>query len=219
MSVTSVNASRLTTGSFPAQSCSACGYATFQGDKFCGGCGGRLLTRAECEQMGGRSNLSAHPGQEVKERSSLSVARPASYGRTQSVPTLPAPAAPSHWGTPRPSPLGGEGCPAAATAAAQSVKAMPRPSSAKAMPRPSSAKALEEKLNMPKRKPGIPKLKKKVGRPSNNNWIQRENMIGLQWTGLMQPRKGEGAADAPVFRQSSAPQPPPLGRAPKDGEW
>merc|ERR1719240_2428782 len=51
VSVSSITGSRVTATSFPAQACTACGYMTFQGDKFCGGCGGRLLTRKECEAI------------------------------------------------------------------------------------------------------------------------------------------------------------------------
>merc|ERR1719240_361517 len=51
VSVSSITGSRVTGTSFPAQACGICGYQTFQGDKFCGGCGGRLLTRKEYEAL------------------------------------------------------------------------------------------------------------------------------------------------------------------------
>ena len=90
---------------------------------------------------------------------------------------------------------------------------------APAKPAP-EAKTLEAKLaegaakdGQRKRAPAKPG--KRTSQKSISNWRQREEWIGTQWTKLMKPR---GPPEGPVLRPFNPPE-PPLGRAPKDGEW
>merc|ERR1719240_1205247 len=71
VSVSSITGSRVTGTSFPAQACTACGYQTFQGDKFCGGCGGRLLSRKECEAIAKDEEGAAVDGASLKNGSAV----------------------------------------------------------------------------------------------------------------------------------------------------
>lgn len=218
---------RQTGTSFPAQACTNCGYQTFQGDKFCGGCGARLLTRKEFEEALAKDQEAAADAPAAAPKSGSAVGTQLSHGsrsrlsRTASGLLEPAAAAQPPAKPRDVPPFAPTQATPASTLKGGSMRNAPTEPTAPAPAKPApEAKTLEAKLaegaakdGQRKRAPAKPG--KRTSQKSISNWRQREEWIGTQWTKLMKPR---GPPEGPVLRPFNPPE-PPLGRAPKDGEW
>jgi len=192
---------------------------TFQGDKFCGGCGGRLLTRKECEAIATDQQDEAEEADIPKNGSAvgsqLSRGSRSRLSRTASGFFEPPAAAPPPAKKRDLAPFAPTQATPTPTLTDSLRKATAEPTAA-ANEKP--AKTLEAKLaeGGPKERKRSPaKPGKRASKKSISNWRQREEWIGTQWTKLMKPR---GPQEGPVLRPFNPPE-PPLGRVPKDGEW
>lgn len=212
------------------QVCAECNFRTFVGDKFCGGCGLKLLTRSETESRSRSSasgvsrrtasRLSA-AGKSRTSRRSLSLPSVPEEPRVPSLPPVERePLAAAKVMADRVAQLGAKRSEREADAMARKVEADAVKAAAEEKirylaARAASCPALKQEPDVAVSKK--PKKFRRLPPKSVASWLAKENWIGTQWTQLMHPRKA-GEGDGPVLRAFNPPE-PPLGREPKKGEW